>query len=596
MSPDPRALIPGSPDPWPLIPDPCMHLVDWLVIAAYLVWIVTDGLRRTRASREVDGYFLANRSLPWWAVGLSVMATQLSAVTLVGTTGQGYADGLRFVQFYFGLPIAMVILSFTVVPFFYRAKVYTAYEFLEKRFDAKTRALASLLFLLSRGLACGVTISAPAVVLSIVLGWNLTLTVLAIAIPTALYTMFGGVQAVAWTDVKQMGVVVSGVVLAVIMLVAGLPHEVSVPEALRLAGVSGRLHAIDFKFDLNETYTFWSGLIGGLFLMLSYFGCDQSQVQRYLTSKSIDEARSSLMMSAYVKIPLQALILLTGVLVFVFYLFTEPPMLFNASQQARVAASPRAAEYTGLEREFSASFAERRRAALRLSETERDDNGAALGNARTALVASDARLKAIRGRAATLVREVSGDARYNDVNYVFPTFVTTELPIGLVGVIIAAIFAAAMSASAAEMNSLATTTVIDVYRRHVRQQAPDAHYLLVSKLATGFWGLFAAGAAIYAASLGSLIEVVNRFGSFFYGSLLGVFVLAIGARRATGRGAFWGLIAGMTAVAAVAFTTHVSFLWHNVVGVVVVVAVGMALSYTDVGGRRGTGAGAGHRT
>jgi SSS family solute:Na+ symporter len=365
------------------------------------------------------------------------------------------------------------------------------------------------------------------------------------------------------------------------MLIAGLPQEVGIVQALQLAGSTSRLRAVDFTFDLTQTYTFWSGMIGGLFLMLSYFGCDQSQVQRYLTSKSIAEGRSSLMMSAYVKIPLQALILLMGVLVFVFYLFNQPPMLFNPSQQARVQASPRAAEYAGLEREFEEAFANRRRAALALAAADKQDNLAAEGPAKETLIASDVRLKGIRDRAATLVRQVSGDAKYNDVNYVFPTFVTTRLPIGLIGVLIAAIIAAAMSASSAEMNALATTTVIDVYRRHLVRDASDSHYLLVSKLATGFWGLFAAGVALYAVSLGSLIEVVNRFGSFFYGSLLGVFVLAIGTRRATGRGAFWGLIAGMVAVAFVAFGSSISFLWHNVVGVVVVVVVGMALSYTD---------------
>src|SRR5215210_7478323 len=276
-----------------------MHTLDWLVVAAYLVWIVYDGLKRTKAADEVEGYFLANRSLPWWAVGLSVMATQLSAITLVGATGQGYADGMRFVQFYFGLPIAMVILSVTLVPFFYRARVFTAYEYLEQRFDLKTRTLASVLFLMSRGLSCGAIIAAPAVILSIVLGWNLTLTILAIGLPTVLYTMVGGVQAVTWTDVKQMGVIVAGLFAAVAVLIIGLPHDVSVGEALHVAGAAGRLQAVDFRFDIHQTYTFWSGMLGGLFLMLSYFGCDQSQVQRYLTAKSMDEGRQSLMMSTY---------------------------------------------------------------------------------------------------------------------------------------------------------------------------------------------------------------------------------------------------------------------------------------------------------
>jgi Na+/proline symporter len=558
-----------------------MHILDWLVVAAYLVWIVYDGLKRTTASDQVEGYFLANRSLPWWAVGLSVMATQLSAITLVGTTGQGYADGLRFVQFYFGLPIAMIILSFTVVPFFYRAKVYTAYEYLERRFDARTRTLASLLFLGSRGLSCGVIIAAPAVILSIVLGWNLTLTVLAIGMPTAVYTMFGGVQAVTWTDVKQMAVIVAGILAAVVVLVSGLPADVNVGQALHLASATGRLRAFDFSFNLHETYTFWSGIIGGLFLMLSYFGCDQSQVQRYLTAKSVDEGRSSLMMSAYVKIPLQTLVLLTGILVFVFYLFATPPMLFNPEYEGRMRASARSGEYAELERQFAAEVAGRQAAAEAFARSGRAGDEAAHQAARAQFLAAERRVSSVRSRAANLVKDVTGDRNYNDVNYVFPTFVTTRMPTGLVGLMIAAIFAAAMSSIAAELNSLSTATVIDIYRRHLRPDASDAHYLFVSKLSTGLWGVVACTVAVYAVTLGSLIEVVNRFGSFFYGSLLGVFALAIGTRRATGRGAFWGLIAGMCAVGAVAFGTRISFLWHNVVGAVVVVVVGMALSWTE---------------
>src|SRR6476619_3462314 len=325
-----------------------MRILDWIVVAAYLTWVVYDGLKRTTNTSEVEGYFLANRSLPWWAVGLSVMATQLSAITLVGATGQGYADGMRFVQFYFGLPIAMIILSVTLVPFFYRARVYTAYEYLERRFDLKTRTLASVLFLCSRGLSCGVIIAAPAVILSIVLGWNLTLTILAIGLPTVLYTMIGGVQAVIWTDVKQMVVIVAGLLAAVIMLIVGLPDHIGVGQALHLAGTAGRLNPIDFHFDWRQTYTFWSGLLGGLFLMLSYFGCDQSQVQRYLTAKSVREGRHSLLMSAFVKIPLQALVLLTGVLLFAFYLFNQPPMLFNTTHARTIQTSARAAEYDAL--------------------------------------------------------------------------------------------------------------------------------------------------------------------------------------------------------------------------------------------------------
>src|SRR5689334_11379062 len=337
-----------------------MRPLDWLVIAAYLIWIVVDGLRRTKGANQVEGYFLANRSLPWWAVGLSVMATQLSAITLVGTTGQAYADGMRFVQFYFGLPIAMVILSVTLVPFFYRSGVYTAYEYLERRFDAKTRTAASVLFLCGRSMSTGAIISAPAVILSIIFNWNLTLTILAIGGPTILYTMFGGVQAVTWTDVKQMAIVVGGLVCAVIALILGLPDDVGIGQALHVAGAAGRTNTIDFHFDPRQTYTFWSGLIGGLFLHLSYFGCDQSQVQRYLTAKSLNQARHSLLMSAFVKIPLQVLVLLVGVFMFLFYVFNQPPMLFNAEHTQRIEASGRAAEYRQLDAAFAASYQQRR--------------------------------------------------------------------------------------------------------------------------------------------------------------------------------------------------------------------------------------------
>ena len=544
-----------------------MRPLDWLVVVGYLTWIVYDGLRRSKGTDKVDGYFLANRSLPWWAVGLSVMATQMSAVTLVGTTGQAYATGLRFVQLYFGLPLAMVILSLTVVPFFTRARVYTAYEYLERRFDVRTRSLASFLFLVGRALSLGVTLAAPSVVMSAILGWTLPVTVLVICVPMILYTTIGGVQAVAWTDVKQMFVVVGGMCAALGILLYGILHNVSLSQALHLAGATGRLTAIDFRFDPRETYTFWSGMIGGLFLMLSYFGCDQSQVQRYLTAKSVDEARHSLLMSGFVKIPLQLLILTSGVLVFVFYLFETPPMLFNHTYAAQVAASPAAGEYAALEQDFAAAIDARRAAASR--------------NDRDAFLATDGRVREIRGKAAGVVRSVTGDDRYNDVNYVFPTFITTRMPMGLVGLMIAAIFAAAMSASGGELNALATATIIDFYKRHFVKEAPDAHYLTVSKLATMAWGLFACVVAMFSASQGSLVEVVNRYGSFFYGSLLGVFILAILTKRATARGAFWGLIAGMVVVLTVAFspwTRDIAFLWHNLIGALVVVAVGMTIS------------------
>jgi SSS family transporter len=556
-----------------------MSWIDWIVVGAYLTWMVWDGVRMSRNTTELEGYLLASRSLPWWAVGLSVMATQLSAITMVSTTGQGYAEGMKFVQFYFGLPLAMIVLAVTVVPFFTRARVYTAYEYLEQRFDLKTRTLTAFLFLVSRGLSCSVVVAAPSLILSIVLGWNLTLTVLLIGVPTVIYTIVGGVQAVTWTDVKQMVIIILGVLAAVVILILGLPDGMSLGQALHVAGAVGKTQALDFRFDLTERYTLWSGLIGGMFLSMAYFGCDQSQVQRYLTAKSVKEGRQSLFMSAYFKIPLQALILLTGVLMFVFFLFNKGPMLFNRAPLESVQTGPRAAEYQALDEEYGRAFETRKSAAQALASAV--DNT----DAKAAFTKADADVRGVRQRATKLVREAT-NTQYADVNFVFPSFVVTYMPIGFVGLIIAAIFAAAMSSIAAELNALATATVIDVYKRHIKPTGADSHYLMVSKWATGLWGLFVCVMAIYAVQLGSLIEVVNRYGSYFYGSILGVFVLAIGLKRANGHGAFAGLVVGMTTVWLVATFTRVEFLWLNVVGAVAVTVAGLVVSELTGGPRR----------
>ena len=552
-----------------------MHPLNWAIVIAYLLYVSIDGLRRAKGTDKLEGYFLGNRTLPWWVVGLSVMATQLSAVTMIGTTGQGAVDGMRFVQFYFGLPVALVILGVTIVPFLHKAGVYTAYEFLERRFDARTRSLTSVLFLVSRGLSCGTIIAAPAVVFSAIFGWPMLWSVALIGVPTVFYTMLGGVQAVAWTDVKQIFLVVTAVVAVVIVLLVRIP--VSPDDALRLAGAVGRLRVFDFSFNPKETYTFWSGIIGGTFLMLSYFGTDQSQVQRYLTAKTVDEARSSHLISAYWKIPLQALILSVGVLVFVYYLFVMPPLYFNPAQAAAVQrANPTL--YTQLEREHAAAWAGREQAAeamVRHGTTPDPD-------APERFRSTERELERVRTTALAEAQRATG-APSKDVNYIIPRFVLSELPLGLAGIFIAAVIAAAMSAVAGELASLSSTTVIDLYRRWVRPEATDAHFLKVSRAATGFWGLFACVVATFAATLGSLIEVVNRFGSFFYGSILGVFLLAM-APMARARGAFFGLIAGMLTVGAVSFgAPEISFLWHNVIGAVTVVAVGFALS---LGGQR----------
>ena len=558
-----------------------MRPLDWVIIAVYLVYVLVDGVRRAKGTREIEGYFLANRSLPWWAVGLSVMATQLSAITLIGTTGQGATDGLRFVQFYFGLPLAMVILGVTLVPFLHGAKVFTAYEYLERRFDARTRSLTSFLFLVARAMSCGTIIAAPAVVFSAIFGWSLLWSVALMGIPTVLYTMIGGVQAVTWVDVKQMVLIVFAVIAVIVTLLVQLP--VAPDHALALAGAAGRLRAFDFSFNVTSDFTFWSGLIGGTFLMLSYFGTDQSQVQRYITAKSVDHARSSLLMSAYWKIPLQALVLLMGVLVFVFSVFQGPPLLFNPAQERAVRAADPVA-YEMLDQRHRTALQARATAARAVAGARDRGDPQAAAAARQAFRAREGDVRAVREEALGMTRRVTGETA-RDVNYIMPWFVQHYLPIGLAGLFVAAILAAAMSSIAAELNSLATVTVIDFYRRWVRPEAPDAHYLLVSKAATGFWGLFACGVATFAATLGSLIVVVNRFGSFFYGSILGVFLLAM-IPRTRSTGAFFGLIAGMAAVGAVNFgAPSVSWLWHNVIGAVTVVAVGVVLSTHSIARR-----------
>ncbi len=557
-----------------------MHPLNWLIVGAYLVYIVVDGIRRSRGTREIEGYFLARRTLPWWAVGLSVMATQLSAITMIGTTGQGATDGLRFVQFYFGLPLAMVILGVTIVPLLRGAGVYTAYEYLERRFGAPTRSLTALLFLLSRGMSCGVIIGAPAVVFSAIFGWPLAWSVAIIGVPAVLYTMIGGIQAVTWTDVKQMVLIVAALAAMVVVLLVKLP--VSPSDALEIAGATGRLQVFDFSFDLTSRYTFWSGVIAGTFLMLSYFGTDQSQVQRYLAAKSVNEARTSLLMSAYWKIPLQALILLVGVLIFVYYHFQAPPLLYNTAHE-RTVQELAPDEYAALQGRYEEALVlrddARRAARLGAGGTVVDQPPGAnvpQGAAMADFLQRDEAVQAVRAEALAMAEEVTGEAP-RDVNYIIPRFVLGEMPVGLAGLFIAAVIAAAMSSISSELNSLSTTTVIDFYRRWFRRRNSDAHYLLVSKAATGLWGFFACIVAVNVVGLGSLIEVVNRLGSYFYGSILGVFLLAM-IPRARGVGAFAGLVAGMAAVGVVEWRTDVAFLWLNVVGAGVVVGVGMLAS------------------
>lgn len=563
-----------------------MSYLDWAIIIAYLAFMIFDGIRMTKHSKSVEGYFLANKSLPWWAVGLSVMATQMSAITLVGTTGQAYSDGMRFIQFYFGLPLAMIVICLTVVKFFHNANVYTAYEYLEQRFDVKVRTLTSFFFLISRGLALGVVIAAPSIVLSLVLGWNLTYTIFAIGLSTTVYTMFGGVQAVTWTDVKQMFVIFFGLFVCIIVIVSYFPSGVGITDGLQLAGALNKLTTVDFKFDIAEPYTFWSGLIGGMFLAMSYFGCDQTQVQRFLTAKSVDEGRTSMLMSAFLKIPMQFFILLIGIMVFVFYQFQQPPMIFINKDAEKATQNQ---QYQGVKNTYDSAFENRKQSAIEYLATDSPE-------AKQKYIDSHKQFEDSRKGAIDLVKQ--DNKSFNDVNYVFPTFVLQNMPIGVIGLIIAAIFAAAMSTISAELNALATATTIDFYRRLISREATDKEYLKVGKLATLGWGLYGCIVALFSVQLGSLIEVINRFGSFFYGSLLGVFALAFLFPRAKARGAFFGILCGILSIALIHnFATiadlsgsqflidnkgyfKIAFLWYNVIGCFVTIIAGLLISLT----------------
>jgi Na+/proline symporter len=545
--------------------------LDWAVLGLYLVAIVAFGVWMGRGNRRMDDFFLAGRNVRWWAAGLSVMATQISAITFIGTTGQAYVHGMSFLVVYFGLPFAMVILCATLVPFFYRSGVFTAYQYLEKRFDGRTRTVTSLLFLLSRGLSVGVTLYAPSLVLSVILGWSEHATILLMGGTTIAYIVYGGNKSVIWTDVVQMAIIWFGIFLSFGVAVSQLPPGFGMRDALALAQTTDHLNVMDVSLDPTRPYTLWSGLVGGLFLAMAYFGTDQSQVQRYLSGRSLTESRLSLLFNAFLKVPMQFLILLTGVLVFVFYHFHEPPLLWNAAAMARLEREAPPSELAGLRARFEKAHAARREAAYAFARERKEADA-------VSYVAASQELEAARGAAVQAIETIDHETSYNDINHIFPSYVVTHLPKGLAGLVIAVIFAAAMSTLSGELNSLATATMVDFYKRFVRTAASDAHYLRASRLATAFWGLFAMAIAVEAGRLGSAIEVVNRFGSYFYGSILGVFGLAVLTPRATARGAFYGLFAGMTAVGLVAGLTTVHFLWYNVVGAVTVFVVGLAIS------------------
>ena len=569
-----------------------MSLLDWLVLGGSLVGIVLYGVWRGRGNRDLGAYLLADRTMRWPTITLSIMATQASAITFLSTPGQGFADGMRFVQFYFGLPIAMVILAATAVPIYHRLKVFTAYEYLERRFDVKTRTLAATLFLVQRGLAAGLTIYAPSLILSVLLGWNLHITNLVMGGLVVIYTTSGGAKAVSHTQFLQMMVIFFGFGVAFVCILASLPGGITIADAVVVAGKLGKLNAVDFSFDLQNRYNFWSGLIGGLFVALSYFGTDQSQVGRYLTGRSIAESRTGLLANGIVKVPMQFTILFLGAMVYVFFLFSAQPVFFNPVEAERVRSSTHGAEFRRVEERYEAASETRRARAVEYVEARREGSAASAAQAEKALLEADAVTKAAREDAIGVIQKNDPNAQTSDTNYVFLSFVLRHLPAGIVGLVLAAIFAASMSSTSAELNALSSTTCVDYYKRFV-DRTPDnadpvtAHRdVLVSKGATVFWALFAIGFAEYASRLGSLIEAVNILGSLVYGTILGVFLVAFYLKRVGGTAVFAAALVSEAAVVACFLFTDISFLWYNAVGCLGVIAIALLLASWGVDAKK----------
>ena len=547
-----------------------MSRLDWVILGASLAFIVLYGLWKGRGSKDSEGYLLSNRDARWFTICLSIMATQASAITFLSTPGQAYADGMRFIQFYLGLPLAMVVLSITVVPIFHRLKVFTAYEYLEGRFDLKTRTLAATLFLIQRGLAVGLTVYAPALVLSVLLGWNIHVNIVLVGALVMIYTVTGGTRAVSWAQSYQMLIITVGMLVAGVMVIRQLPPEVSFKDALHVAGTMGRLNTIDFSFDLTNRYNLWSGLIGGFFLALSYFGTDQSQVQRYLTGSSVTQSRMGLLANGLFKVPMQFLILLLGALVFVYYQFVAPPVFFNPSAVNRVLAGPEASSFRNAESAYQEACQERTVKVQAFLKARREGNPAGVDAARGAMDAAQAKAASIRSEAIKVIKRADPSANSSDTNYVFLSYVLHSLPAGLIGLVLAAVFAAAMSSMSAEINALGATTVVDIYRRLFGGKGGKRE-VWVGRLATFAWGCFAIGFAEYASRIGTLVEAVNILGSLFYGTILGIFLVAFYFKRVKGGAAFYAALIAEACVLACFFFTPISFLWYNVVGCVLVV-------------------------
>jgi Na+/proline symporter len=555
--------------------------LDWFVLVGTLASIAIYGVWKTRGASDIDEYFRGGSTLRWPTIGLSIMATQASAITFLSTPGQAYEDGLRFVQFYFGLPLAMIVISAVFVPIYHRLKVFTAYEYLEHRFDVRVRYLGAILFLVQRGLAAGITIYAPAIILSSIFGWSLSATIAAIGVVVIAYTVLGGVKAVSQTQKQQMIVMLLGMVLAAVLIILRLPEHVSLARAVDLAGALGKMNAVSFSFDTSTRYTFWSGITGGFFLALSYFGTDQSQVQRYLSGKSVAESRLGLVFNGMLKVPMQLVILFSGVMVFVFYLFTQPPIFFNQPTLERARSSAQGPQLAALEARYASAFEAQRAAAdahVAVIEREgRDSTPAAATKA--ALQSAAAETTALRREAKSLIAAAVPGAETKDADYVFLSFVLKYVPSGLIGLLVAVIFCAAMSSTASELAALGSTTTLDLYRRMRKpKRAPTPEEdLRVSKLFTALWGFVAVCFASFASLLDNLIEAVNILGSIFYGTVLGLFLVAFFVRHVAATPVLIAALIAQASVIALFLTSDIGFLWFNVIGSAIVVLLAIAL-------------------
>jgi SSS family transporter len=552
-----------------------MTNLDWTLLIFTLLFIIVYGVYKNHKDQNIDGYLLGNQSLPWYHVGLSVMATQASAITFLSTTGQGFDDGMRFVQFYFGLPLAMIVLCVTFIPIFHRLKVYTAYEYLEKRFDGKVRVFTAFLFLIQRGLSTGISIYAPSIILSTIFGWDIFWTNILMGGMVLTYTVVGGTKAISYTHLQQMIVITVAMVLAGVIVVMMLPENIGLVKALKIAGKANHTEVISFDFNPKDRYNLWSGLIGGFFLQLSYFGTDQSQVGRYLTGESITQSRLGLVMNGLLKIPMQFLILLVGVLVFVFYQFNSSPVFFNKIETDKLRTSQYAPEFAAIEKKYNEVLEKRRQ--LLISSENLDDQQ--LEVYKNSLQASDSVAKSLKGQVIEIIKKNNPSASTNDRDFVFLRFVLDHLPHGLIGLLIAVIFAASMGSIASAYNSLAATSVVDVYRKFSKNVPSERAELNASKVSTVIWGLFCIFVAQYANKLGNMIEVVNVLGSLFYGIILGVFLVAFYFKNIGGTATFWAAVISQAIILGIGIpqvilkTEWIAYLWFNPIGCFLVIGI-----------------------